>query len=59
MSNWIAGAIKNKGSLHRMLNVPQGKKIPASKLSQAANSSNPLERKRAVLAKTLSKFNKK
>ena len=27
--NWIAGAIKHPGALHRSLGVPQGKKIPA------------------------------
>lgn len=54
--NWIAGATKNKGALHRELGVPRGKKIPASKLAKAAKSKNPLERKRASLAKTLKKL---
>jgi hypothetical protein len=58
MTNWIANATKNKGGLHRMLHVPEGTKIPAKKMAQAAKSSNPLERKRAILAKTLSKFHK-
>lgn len=56
--NWIAGAIKHKGALHSMLNVPQGQKIPASKLASAAKSSNPLLKKRAILAKTLKKMHK-
>ena len=51
--NWIAGAIKHPGALHRELGVPEGKKIPAGKLEKAAHSSNPTERKRANLAKTL------
>lgn len=54
--NWIAGAIKHKGALHKELGVPQGKKIPAGKLLKATHSSNPLLRKRANLAKTLKGF---
>lgn len=57
--NWIAGAIGKPGSLHKMLGVAPGSKIPAKKLNAAANSSNPLERRRASLAKTLSKFHGK
>lgn len=53
--NWIAGATKNKGALHRELGVPTDKKIPAKTLAQAARSDNPTERKRANLAKTLGK----
>jgi hypothetical protein len=57
---WISKAIKpaNKGALHRELGVPAGKKIPAKKLAKAAKSSNPTERKRANLAKTLKGFKK-
>lgn len=58
MSNWIAGAVKHKGALHKMLGVPEGQKIPASKLSAASHSSNPLERRRAILAKTLKSLHK-
>ena len=50
---WIAGAIKKPGALHKSLHVPEGKKIPASKLEKAEHSKNPLLRKRAALAKTL------
>ena len=57
--NWIAGAIKKPGALHSMLHVPQGQKIPESKLASARQSSNPLLRRRAILAKTLSGFHKK
>lgn len=56
--NWIAGATKNKGALHRSLGVPEGKKIPAGKLAKAAKSDNPKLRKQANLAKTLKKFGK-
>jgi hypothetical protein len=56
--NWIAGATKNKGALHRALHVPEGEKIPAKKLAKAANSDNPKMRKRAALAKTLGKMHK-
>lgn len=51
----MAGAVKKPGALHRQLGVPQNQKIPASKLAAAAHSSNPLERKRAALAKTFKK----
>ena len=51
--NWIKGAIKHPGALHRTLGVPEGKKIPASKLAAAKNSSNPTTRRRANLASTL------
>ena len=56
--NWIAGATKNKGALHRELGVPAGKKIPAKKLEKAEHSKNPKERKRAQLAETLKGFKK-
>jgi hypothetical protein len=59
MANWIKGAIKHPGALHATLGVPQGQKIPASKLAEAAHSSNPTTRRRAALARTLSKFHKK
>lgn len=54
--NWIAGAIKHKGALHRDLGVPMGQKIPAGKLEKATHSSNPTIAKRARLAKTLASF---
>ena len=56
--NWIKGAIKHPGALHKELGVPQGKKIPAKKLEAAAHSRNPTERKRANLAKTLKGMHK-
>jgi hypothetical protein len=56
---WIQGAIKKPGALHRSLGVPEGQKIPASKLAKAAKSSNPTTRRRVALAKTLGKLRKK
>jgi len=53
---WISGAIRHPGALHRALGVPQGEKIPASKLAKAAHSKNPTMRKRANLAKTLKRM---
>lgn len=55
--NWIAKAIKHKGSLHRELGVPEGKKIPAKKLASAAKKPGK-EGKRARLAETLKSFKK-
>lgn len=52
MSNWIQGAIKHPGALHRELGVPEGKKIPASKLNAAAKKGGKVGQ-RARLAKTL------
>ncbi len=53
MANWIKGAIKHPGALHKQLGIAQGKKIPASKLNKAAHSSNTQLKRRAILAKTL------
>jgi len=57
--NWIAGATKNKGGLHRSLGVPAGKKITARQLAKGAKSKNTKVRKQVALAKTLSKLRKK
>jgi hypothetical protein len=54
-TNWIAGAIKKPGALHKELGVPQGKKIPAKKLDSAADKGGKLGQ-RARLAKTLKKM---
>jgi hypothetical protein len=59
MAKWIKEATKNKGALHRKLGVPEGEKIPVEKLEKAEHSSDPTERKEAVLAKTLKGFHKK
>lgn len=53
--NWIAGAIKKPGALHKDLGVPQGKKIPAKKLASAADKGGKVGA-RARLAQTLKKM---
>jgi hypothetical protein len=53
--NWIAGAVKKPGALHKQLGVPQGQKIPAKKLAAAASKGGKLG-KRARLAQTLKKL---
>lgn len=50
--NWIKGAIKSPGALHKQLGVPAGKKIPADTLDNAAKAGGKLGQ-RARLAKTL------
>lgn len=55
--NWIAGATKNKGGLHKSLGVPAGKKIPQSKIKSAAAKGGKVG-KQARLAETLSKLKK-
>lgn len=52
--NWIKGAIKKPGALHKELGVPQGKKIPKKKIAAAAKKGGKLG-KRARLAETLDK----
>lgn len=54
---WIAKAIKKKGALHKQMGVPEGKKIPAKKLTAAAKKGGKLGQ-RARLAQTLKKLNK-
>jgi len=55
--NWIKGAIKHPGALHKELGVPEGKKIPKAKLEAAAKKPG-VEGKRARLAETLGKMKK-
>lgn len=50
--NWISGAIKKPGQLHKDLGVPQGEKIPSGKLEAAAKQKGKVGQ-RARLAKTL------
>lgn len=50
--NWIAGAIKHPGALHKELGVKQGEKIPAKKLAAAAKKPGKVGQ-RARLAETL------
>ena len=56
--NWIKGAIKHPGALHRALHVPEGEKIPAKKMAKAAKSSNPRMKKMVGLAHTLKHLGK-
>ena len=56
--NWIAGAIKHPGALHKEMGVPKGEKIPKSKLHEAAKRSGK-EGERARLALTLENFHHK
>ena len=57
---WIQKAIpkSHKGLLHKEMGVAEGKKIPAKKLAAAAKKPGK-EGKRARLAETLKKLNKK
>lgn len=55
--NWIKGAIKHPGALHRALGVKQGEKIPAKKL-KVKDSDSPKLRRMKTLAKTLKKMRK-
>lgn len=54
--HFIQAMHMHKGALHRQLGVPEGEKIPESKLKKALKSSNPTEKKRANLAMTLKGF---
>ncbi len=56
---FIHKAIKKPGALHKELHVPAGKKIPKAKLESAAKKGNTKEAKRARLALTLRKINRK
>jgi hypothetical protein len=55
--NWIAGATKNKGGLHKSLGVPAGKTIPKAKIAAAAKKPGKVG-KQAKLAETLEKMKK-
>lgn len=52
---WVQGAIKHPGALHRELNIPSDKKIPAKTLNAAAKKGGVLDRQ-ARLAKTMEGF---
>ena len=54
--NWMAGAVRHPGALHRALGVPEGQPIPAAKLAAARNSSDPRLRRMAGLATTFKKY---
>ena len=56
--NWIAGAIKKPGALHRDLGVPQGEKIGMAKINAAAKKGGKVGM-RAKLAQTFAKMRAK
>lgn len=56
---FIQEAIKHPGALRKTLKVKKGEKIPAAKLKKAEHSKNPTTARRARLAETLKKMNKK
>ena len=53
--NWIAGAIKHPGGLHKSLGIPLDQKIPKGKIAAAAKQGG-IVGKQARLAQTLSGF---
>lgn len=53
--NWIKGAIKHPGALHRQMGIPLGEKIPVKMLLKASRKGGKLGQ-RARLAKTLRSF---
>lgn len=55
--NWIKGAIKKPGQLHRDLGVPQGQKIPQAMIDKAAKGKGKTAQ-RARFAKELKGFGK-
>lgn len=52
---WIQATHMNKGGLHRALGIPEGQKIPASKLVAAAKQGGHIGRM-ARFAQELKKF---
>lgn len=61
MAKWIQKALGDpgdKGRLHRALNVPEGKKIPQTKIKAAEKKGGKLA-KMANMSQTLSKLRKK
>lgn len=54
--HFIQKAIKHPGALHRELGVPQGKKIPDSKIRAAEHSKNKTLARRARFAEELKGF---
>lgn len=54
------GGTMQKGGLHKSVGVPQGQKIPASKLAAAkAGKYGPKAKKQANMASSLAKIRKK
>jgi len=46
----------HEGLLHKQLHVPEGEKIPASKLEAAKSHASPAEKKRIVFAQNAKKW---
>ena len=57
MSNWIKGAIKKPGALHKQMGVPKGKTIDIGRLRAASKRGGKLGQ-RARLAITLKGMHK-
>ena len=57
-ANWISGAIKKPGALHKELGIPEDKKIPKATLDSAAKKGSKLG-ERARLVETLEGIHKK
>jgi hypothetical protein len=57
MADWISGAVRHQGALHRALGIPEDQKIPKAKLEEALHSRNPHVARMARLAVTLSGLN--
>lgn len=51
---WKPGG--KKGKLHRELGIPEGEKIPASRLKSAAHSDDPEIKRDAIRAETMKKW---
>lgn len=56
-NHWIAASHIKKGGLHRSLGVPEGKRIPKSKIAKAAKRGGKIG-KQARLAETFAKMRK-
>jgi hypothetical protein len=57
VANWIKGAIKHPGGLHRSLGIPQGQRIPPYLIAQAAKRKGRVGQQ-ARLAQTLGKMHR-
>ena len=57
MANWIQGAVKHPGALHKEMGIKEGDPIPEGRLEEAAKSKGKLGR-RARLAMTLKRMNR-
>ena len=55
--NWIQGAVKKPGALHKDLGIPAGKPIPTGLLAEAAKKPGKVGQ-RARFAETMKKINK-